>query len=175
MSKKKIEFVILGWGWRVTLLPGNPITVCEIREDWDGGVLLAYGLGVRKPTDPYDKETGCRMALQAALRKPLRPGCPPMAEQYIIAADAIRAKYLEVFPIEKRPTQDQILIRWFKNMLDQVTRWQLAGKSPVEYPWPPMSLIDRGALATKIAESAQIKKARVKRQRRAQRERKEQR
>ena len=86
------EIKFTAWVYLVTIWPDDPITVCEIyRPDRDQ--LISYGLGVRKHGDVYDRETGSRMALRAAIIR------SDMSDLYRVD---IWAAYLAIFPISER-------------------------------------------------------------------------
>lgn len=98
--------------YRAVIKPHNPVTTCEIQgqsapimDNFWG--LCAYGIGVCKRGDVYDRKTGCRMALASALRK--------------IGDDQVRAafwkKYLERFPIKDRTDPNQLEFLRFINSL----------------------------------------------------------
>lgn len=61
--------------YRAVITPGNPVTICEIQRQsepindrhWE---IEYYGMSICRPGDTYDLETGCRLALKSALRKP---------------------------------------------------------------------------------------------------------
>ena len=93
--------------YHVTIQPSDPVTTCEILQQNDPIIdrpeywnVEAYGLGVRKHGDIYDRETGCRMALASALRK--------------IDDKELRGEiwklYLEMFPVESRKSQLEIAL-----------------------------------------------------------------
>ena len=79
----------------VVIYPDNPITVCELY--WWNDRLIAYGLGVCKHGDTYDRETGSRMALRAALKH---------AE--LSDTDHIWTAYLAIFPVSERKQAQRV-------------------------------------------------------------------
>jgi len=102
MSKKNetVEILITRFpyseGLRVSIEPNKHITKCTIRFDWE---LLAFGIGVLKHGDAYDRELGCRMALKSALK---------MLNRKDVNAD-IWAEYLKIFPVsERKPAQKKL-------------------------------------------------------------------
>ncbi len=61
--------------YRAVITPGNPVTICEIQKQaepiqeryWE---VKHYGISICRHGDAYDFETGCRLSLKSALRKP---------------------------------------------------------------------------------------------------------
>lgn len=118
--------------YRITISPGNPVTRCTveyqhapiIEQCW---TLESSGIGVLKPGDTYDLETGCRMALRSALRE--------------IEDKAIRklawAFYFKAFPLQSQAP-------------DAITLKQAIGKAKSIiaqhnfYSWPLHEVISLG-------------------------------
>ena len=59
-----VEFYAAGYS--ITLKPSNPVTICEITSN--GIPSFAYGLGVLKHGDEYDRVRGMEQALRSALQ-----------------------------------------------------------------------------------------------------------
>lgn len=81
--------VFVASGYEIDIKPGNPVTICEI-DLANTGQLFAYGLGVCKPGDTYNRETGCRKALKSALY------AIPRSERRVIWEE-----YFKLFPLDR--------------------------------------------------------------------------
>ena len=89
--------------YRAVITPGNPVTTCEIQHQagtiyenhWR---LMYHGMSICKHGDRYDMETGCRLALKSALRKPKKWDYA-YEKQFRTAA---WAAYLAKFPVSER-------------------------------------------------------------------------
>jgi hypothetical protein len=80
-------------GYTVSITPGNPITICEIRSN--GIPPLVYGLGVRKHGDVYDRVEGMQRALASALRKLLKDDRQLVWNEFFL-----------IYPRDARPEPD---------------------------------------------------------------------
>ena len=94
MSKKNevVDFGVIydGVEYQILIDPDKPITRCAIYRERN---LLAYGIGVLKHGDVYNKEFGCRMALRSALG---------MLDYDLPVKQDIWREYLKIFPVSER-------------------------------------------------------------------------
>ena len=89
--------------YRAVITPGNPVTICEIQRQsepvnarhWE---IKYYGMSICRPGDTYDLETGCRLSLKSALRKPKNYD---YCDRQNVRA-AVWKAYLDLFPPDKR-------------------------------------------------------------------------
>jgi hypothetical protein len=91
--------------YRAVFDPRKPVTVCEIQAQSEPLIsghwrTEHYGLSVCKQGDIYDMETGLRLALKSALRKP-KDWQFAGSKRFRAAA---WAAYLERFPVSERNT-----------------------------------------------------------------------
>lgn len=121
--------------FRVKIDPHDPVTKCTVTSQAeplypDYWHLEAVGIGVCKPGDVYDRETGCRMALASAFRTFKDENIRKM----------IWEKYFEIFPIKNRKAlENQPLMVTIK-----VSRWWNApGFSARHFP----GMFERAMLA----------------------------
>lgn len=109
--------------YRAVITPGNPVTTCEIQHQagtiyenhWR---LMYHGMSICKHGDRYDMETGCRLALKSALRKP-KTWDFAAEKQFRTAA---WAAYLAKFPISERVDPAKVEANEYREMVTTFAR-----------------------------------------------------